>query len=90
MGGGAAAAHGTQAACPPSLGVGALMFRRGWISPWQGGGASPARHRSPAGRQQYFPFSALGGVQQSRRSRLEDVAGGVDPPAYTKAGKLVS
>lgn len=41
MGGGVAAAHGTQAACPPSLGVGALMFRRGWISPWRAGERPP-------------------------------------------------
>ena len=32
-------------------------------------------------------FSALGGANLSRRSRLADVAGGADPPAYTKLEK---
>ena len=29
-------------------------------------------------------FSALGGAKPFHRSRLADVAGGADPPAYTK------
>ena len=35
------------------------------------------------------PPSQREGAQQSRRSRLEDVAGGADPPAYTKLGPVL-
>lgn len=51
------------------------------------GGVRPPISTQPRDGRYTSSFLALGGVQQSRRSRLEDVAGGADPPAYTKLGK---
>ena len=48
-----------------------------------GRGSPSHQHTAPGDGSYTSSFSALGGVQQSRRSRLEDVAGGADPPAYT-------
>lgn len=44
------------------------------------GRGSPSHQHTAPGRQLYFLLLSAGGVQQSRRSRLEDVAGGADPP----------
>ena len=46
------------------------------------GRGSPSHQHTAPGRQLYFLFLSAGGANRSRRSRLEDVAGGADPRLY--------
>ena len=46
------------------------------------GRGSPSHQHTAPGRQLYFLFLSAGGANRSRRSRLEDVAGGAAPRLY--------
>ena len=72
---------------PPSQREGAQQPRGSRCGFVMGGVRPPISTQSRDGSYT-SSFSALGGVNLSRRSRLEDVAGGADPPAYTEAGKM--